>query len=143
MYFKFQNLNAGLSTNLGRYLSTNLGISYFNTKIPSYNGNINANFNPSILFKLGYSGAWNRDLATKKIMFPNHSIFIERDLHCWVLELSYNVQKVYGLLVKDIKYEQTFWIKMRIKAYPEAKFGVLQGPYQSGISLSTLPEYKF
>src|SRR3989338_4875490 len=41
-----------------------------------------------------------------------------KDLHCWVLELTYNIQGPY-----DKPVDQTIWFVLRLKAFPDAAFG--------------------
>ncbi|MDP8259727.1 MAG: LPS assembly protein LptD [Candidatus Gygaella obscura] len=59
---------------------------------------------------------------------------ITRDLHCWFMDINYNVNRSKG---------ETIWVVFRLKAFPETEFGFEQDHHapKSG-SQSTLGEYQ-
>ncbi len=58
---------------------------------------------------------------------------ITRDLHCWLMDINYNVNRSKG---------ETIWVVFRLKAFPETEFGFEQDHHtpKAG-SQSTLGEY--
>jgi LPS-assembly protein len=51
---------------------------------------------------------------------------IERDLHCWIAELNYQVKKTDGL---EVDNEQRVWLVMRLKAFPDLPFKLFSAKY--------------
>ncbi len=59
---------------------------------------------------------------------------ISRDLHCWTIDLTYNVNRVKG---------ETFWIAFRLKAFPESEIGWEKGYHEPKTgSQSFIPKYQ-
>jgi hypothetical protein len=50
-----------------------------------------------------------------------HQYTISRDLHCWILEFSYDFRPY-----EDNKTisTQTFWVSLRLKAFPRMPLGI-------------------
>ena len=51
---------------------------------------------------------------------------VERDLHCWLAELNYQIKQTDGL---EVDTEQRVWLVMRLKAFPEMPFRLFSAKY--------------
>ncbi len=54
--------------------------------------------------------------------FEEQEYTLYRDLHCWIMELTYNF--------KSYTKDQTFWIVMRLKAFPDVPIGLKRTYYR-------------
>ena len=56
--------------------------------------------------------------------FEEQGYTIYRDLHCWLLEFTYAIKQT------SDKADNTFWVVLRLKAFPDTPIGLRRTYYR-------------
>jgi len=111
-YNRFSNVNYDIYFDLGKERSMGVGQRYQRKGGNEITYSLNWRLNPKWRFALyerlnrGHDPTLTRGLREQEYT-------ISRDLHCWVMDVSYNVKRGEG---------QTIWCVFRLKAFPELEF---------------------
>jgi hypothetical protein len=120
----FSEVNYDINFDFGKERYIGLGQRYELKGGNEITANFTWRFNPKWKFSfydrynLGHDPNLPRGLREQEYT-------ITRDLHCWEMDISYNIKKGEG---------NTFWLAFRLKAFPEMEFGFNQSYHkpQSG-----------
>ncbi len=103
----FKNINLDISAELGKDRSFGLGQRYERKGGKELTSEFNWRFNPKWKFRMyeRYQFASVREKGLKE-----QEYVVSRDLHCWEIDLGYNISREHG---------NTIWVMFRLKAFPE------------------------
>jgi lipopolysaccharide assembly outer membrane protein LptD (OstA) len=119
-YNKFTNANYDINFDFDSGHSFGIGQRYQRKGANEITSNINWRFNPKWKlrvyerYNLGHDPTLPKGLREQEYSFS-------RDLHCWEMDITYNVKRGSG---------ETIWLIFRIKAFPEMEFGFDQSYHQ-------------
>jgi len=124
---KFREINISLYADLGKERSFGIGQRYYRKGGNELTSQFTWRFNPKWKFKMyhRYQFAESRDKGLKEQEYT-----ISRDLHCWEMDFSYNIEKSRG---------HTLWFVFRLKAFPELEFGFEQSYHEPRSGSETNP----
>ena len=115
-YNHFSNANYDISFDLGKERYFGIGQRYQRKGSNEITNNLTWRLNPKWKFSfyqsrnIGHGSDIKRGLREQEYT-------ISRDLHCWVMDLTFNSKKNEG---------STIWFIFRLKAFPEMEFGFNQ-----------------
>ena len=115
-YNHFSNANYDISFDLGKERSFGIGQRYQRKGSNEIANNLTWRLNPKWKFSfyqsrnIGHGSDIKRGLREQEYT-------ISRDLHCWVMDFTFNSKKNEG---------STIWFIFRLKAFPEMEFGFNQ-----------------
>ena len=115
----FREANVDLSASFGQDRSFSIGNRYLRNGGKEMTSQLIWRFNPKWKFKIyeRYQFAKSEDQGLKEQEYT-----LSRDLHCWEMDVSYNLKKNDG---------HTVWLVFRLKAFPELEFGFEQSYHGS------------
>ncbi|MFA4888431.1 MAG: LptA/OstA family protein [Candidatus Omnitrophota bacterium] len=119
-YNTFSNINYDFSFNLGPERTFNFGQRYVRKGSNENTYDFKWRMNPKWAFSIYQRYERGRDTSLKRGL-REQEYSISRDLHCWAMELRYNVKRSVG---------ETIWLVFRLKAFPEIEFGYDQNYHQ-------------
>lgn len=111
-YNRFSTVNYGMSFNLGQ-VSLGIGERYQRKAGKELTSELNWHLSPKWKFRI-YERYQIADIPLYKTGLREQEYGFSRDLHCWIMDFTYNVSRDRG---------HAFWIIFRIKAFPEMQFG--------------------
>ncbi len=111
-YNKFTNVNWDVSFSIGPERSLGIGQRYQIKGGNEVTLNVNWRLNPKWRFYLYQRRNRGHD-PTLKRGIREQEYTISRDLHCWTMDISYNIKRGIG---------ETAWLIFRLKAFPELEF---------------------
>jgi hypothetical protein len=112
-YNTFSNANYDVNFNLAAERSFGLGQRYQRKGPNDLTYELKWRVNPKWKFSLYHRRQIGHDYTLKRGL-REQEYSIARDLHCWIVELNYNVKREKG---------ETVWVVFRLKAFPEMEFG--------------------
>jgi len=112
-YNTFSNANIDVNFNLAKERSIGFGQRYQKDGGNEFTFNSNWRINPKWKFRV-YERYQFADLSGYPNGLREQEYSFVRDLHCWTMELAYNIEKTKG---------NTIWVVFRMKAFPENEFG--------------------
>lgn len=104
---KFRTANLDFAFDFGKERSLGFGYRYERKGGKEFTMGFTWRFNPKWKFRVyeRYQFAASRKRGLKEQEYA-----ISRDLHCWTLDLAYNISKEHG---------HTVWVVLKLKAFPE------------------------
>jgi len=79
-------------------------------------------------WKLGAYHRYKKDTGESDIYLAEQNYSVERDLHCWLAELNYQLKRTEGL---EVDIEHRIWLVMRLKAFPDLPFRMFSTRYSA------------
>ena len=115
-YNRFINANYDINFDLGKERYLGVGQRYQRKGGNEITYNFNWRLNPKWRFSLYERFNRGHDPTLKRGL-REQEYTISRDLHCWFMDITYNVKGEEG---------ETIWFIFRLKAFPELEFGFNQ-----------------
>jgi len=112
-YKRFSTVNYGMSLNLGQERSFGIGERYQRKGGKELTSELIWRLSPKWKFRI-YERYQIANIPLYKNGLREQEYAFSRDLHCWIMDFTYNVSEDKG---------HAFWIIFRIKAFPEMEFG--------------------
>jgi len=107
----FSNENYDINFNLGRERSIGLGQRYLRSGANELTFNSDYRISPKWKFRV-YQRYQFKETAELRHGLVQQEYTFSRDLHCWLFDLTYTIEKEHG---------HTVWCIFRLKAFPEAE----------------------
>jgi len=120
-YNHFTNVNYDISFDLGKERSIAVGQRYQLKGGNELTFDLDWRLNPKWKFSVYERFNQGHDPSLKRGL-REQEYTISRDMHCWVMDITYNVKKGYG---------QSIWFIFRLKAFPELEFKFNQSYHAS------------
>lgn len=109
----FSNANYDLNFDFGKERSVGIGQRYQRKGGNEITYNLNYRLSPKWRFSLYHRRNIGHDPTLKRGL-REQEYTASRDLHCWNVDVTYNVKRGEG---------ETIWLIFRLKAFPEMEFG--------------------
>lgn len=119
-YKRFSNANYNLSFNLAKKGSISIGQRYERKGGNELTFNSDWRLSPKWKFKV-YERYQIKKMANRNQGLIKQEYSLCRDLHCWLFDITYSVERQYG---------ETIWCIFRLKAFPEAEIQYSQSYHQ-------------
>jgi hypothetical protein len=119
-YNHFSNVNYDIGFDFGKERTFGLGQRYQREGANEMTCSLNWRLNPKWKFATYHKYNFGGD-PTLSNGLREQEYTISRDLHCWVMDVTFNSKKNEG---------STFWFIFRLKAFPEMEFGFNQSYHQ-------------
>jgi lipopolysaccharide assembly outer membrane protein LptD (OstA) len=115
-YHHFSNANYDINFNWAQERSFGLGQRYQRKGGNAITYNLKWRLNPKWKFLLYHSRERGHDPALKRGL-REQEYTLARDLHCWTVEMTYNIKRSSGYASGE-----SIWFVFRLKAFPELEF---------------------
>lgn len=119
-YRHFSEINYDLYFDFAPERTVGIGHRYQRKGGNEVTQNIDWRLTPKWRFKF-YQRHGIGQSARQKVGLKEQEYTISRDLHCWVVDFTYNVKREEG---------ETLWLIFRLKAFPELEFEYNQGYHE-------------
>ena len=116
----FSNANYDINFNLGEERSIGLGQRYQRKGANELTFNSDCRISPKWKFRV-YERYQFKETADIRHGLVKQEYTFSRDLHCWLVDLTYTIEKEHG---------NTIWCIFRLKAFPEAEIDFSQSYYR-------------
>ncbi|MFH0739183.1 MAG: hypothetical protein V2A59_04955 [Candidatus Omnitrophota bacterium] len=115
-YDYFTNANYDFGFSLNKDLSIGIGQRYQRKSSNELTTSFNWRLSPKWKFSV-YERFFLKDIPTSNKGLKEQEYTVSRDLHCWQMDLAYNVRRGEG---------ESIWLIFRLKAFPEMEINLDQ-----------------
>ncbi len=124
----FRALNFDLVAYEEDYWDLGFGFRYedYTLENPSSQITVDASYRISPKWKINGYHRYKKDTFQDSLHLDEQTYGVERDLHCWLAELNYQIRETDG---REANNEHRIWLVMRLKAFPEMPFKMFSAKY--------------
>jgi lipopolysaccharide export system protein LptA len=119
-YNRFSAVNYDFNFGLGKDRSWGIGQRYQRKGGSEITSSFNWRFNPKWKISIYERLEHGHDYTLKRGLRQQEYV-ISRDLHCWTVDINYDVKRGQG---------ETIWLVFKLKAFPETEFGFNQSYHE-------------